>query len=110
MKHIQGIVLSVALALMAAVTVVGVIRYKQLFTENAQMKLLLSTTEASLAAKTRALEQAREARAVLDAHMDRVARDAAHWRRVAADLSEKEGADEPLNPYERAVLDSLRDN
>lgn len=56
-----------------------------------------------------ALVQAREARAALETHLDRVAADAEYWRNKASDLSKKEGANESLNPYERAVLDSLRE-
>jgi hypothetical protein len=50
----------------------------------------------------------REAARVLDAHLQRVARDRDHWQAVAAELDEIGGGDEPLNDYGRAVLDRVR--
>jgi hypothetical protein len=49
-----------------------------------------------------------EAAAVLDAHYRREREAAARWEAVAEELSHTEGADEPLNDYERAVLERVR--
>lgn len=68
----------------------------------------LTAAEANLVVHQMALAQAKTARVVLESHLDRVAAQAEHWRQTASDLSAKEGANEALNPYERAVLDSLR--
>jgi len=68
----------------------------------------LASTEASLA-----LEQAKvagyvEANRVLTSHLANVRAERDQWRQTAAQLEEKEGADEALNPYESSVLDWLR--
>ena len=70
-------------------------------------ELRLSVAESNLAVQQRALAQALAARAVLQSHLDRSATEAEYWRQMASDLAEKEGTNEALNPYERAVLDSL---
>lgn len=67
----------------------------------------IEVAEQNLAVKTKALQQALQASVVLQDHLDRTAADAEHWEKVATDLEEKDGADEALNDYERAVLDSL---
>ena len=100
-------------ALFVAIIAGGVAGYY--YTKNSSLaaklssaELRLSVAESNLAVQQRALAQALEARAVLQSHLDRAAADAEYWRQMASDLAEKEGADEALNPYERAVLDSLR--
>lgn len=67
----------------------------------------LETSESNLAVMTKARDQAIQASAILQDHLDRTAADAEHWQQVVNDLEEKDGADEALNDYERAVLDSL---
>jgi hypothetical protein len=54
------------------------------------------------------LEQVEEAARVHRAHLDRVEAEAARWRAVAEELQSLEGADAPLSPYLRAVLDRVR--
>lgn len=50
----------------------------------------------------------RAAAVALDAHLTAAKAERDHWRDVAQDLSNVEGRDEPLNTYERAVLDRVR--
>ncbi|UUV43224.1 hypothetical protein RCCWILLIS_52 [Rhodobacter phage RcCWillis] len=108
MKNVAVSVLAIAAVASAAAAGVYAYRNNRLAAELSAVELRLSVAESNLAVQERALEQAREARAVLEAHYDRVAADAAYWRQLASDLSSMEGANEDLNPYERAVLDSLR--
>lgn len=49
-----------------------------------------------------------EAAAMLDGHLQAVRAERDRWATVAAELEKMEGADEPLNAYERAVLDRVR--
>lgn len=49
-----------------------------------------------------------EASRLLDRHLQAVAAERDRWAAVAAELDQMEGADEPLNAYERAVLDRVR--
>lgn len=67
----------------------------------------LASAEASLAAQKVALDQALEAQDTLQSHLDRSEADIERWRATGLELGKLEGADEVLNPYERAVLDSL---
>lgn len=101
-----------ALSILAAAAFAVAVFYHQ---KNSSLASKLSSAEyglalerSNLAVKQAALEQAIEARAALETHLDRVAADTAHWRKKASDLQSKAGANESLNPYERAVLDSLR--
>ena len=101
------------IALVIATIAAGAVGYyhtknSSLAAKLSSAELRLSVAESNLAVQQRALAQALEARAVLQSHLDRAATDAEYWRQMASDLAEKEGADETLNPYERAVLDSLR--
>ena len=100
------------IAMIIATIVVGAVGYyhtknSSLAAKLSSAELRLSVAESNLAVQQRALAQALEARAVLQSHLDRAAADAEYWWQMASDLAEKEGADEALNPYERAVLDSL---
>ena len=104
---------SIYIALVIVTSAVGAVGYyhtksSSLAAKLSSAELRISVAESNLAVHQRALAQALEARAVLQSHLDRAAADAEYWRQMASDLSEKEGADEALNPYERAVLDSLR--
>ena len=103
---------TIYIALVIATSAVGAVGYyhtknSSLAAKLSSAEVRLSVAESNLAVQQRALAQALEARAVLQSHLDRAAADAEHWQKVASDLAEKEGADETLNPYERAVLDSL---
>ncbi len=49
-----------------------------------------------------------EAARVLSAHVRAAEAEREKWRTVAEELSTVEGRDDPLNPYERAVLDRVR--
>ncbi len=49
-----------------------------------------------------------EAARVLSAHMRAAEAEREKWRSVAEELSTLEGRNEDLNPYERAVLDRVR--
>ena len=100
------------IALVIATIAAGAVGYyhtksSSLAAKLSSAELRLSVAESNLAVQQRALAQALEARAVLQSHLDRAATDAEYWRQMASDLAEKEGANEALNPYERAVLDSL---
>lgn len=75
--------------------------------ELSSAKMRLEISESNLKTKSIQLEQALAARAVLQSHLDRTAADAEHWEQVAAELLEKDGADEALNDYERGILDRL---
>lgn len=55
-----------------------------------------------------AVIQRDEAAAVLDAHIRYQRDQAAKWEAVAKEFSTMEGADAPLSPYGRAVLDGVR--
>lgn len=101
------------IALVIATIAAGAVGYyhtknSSLAAKLSSAELRLSVAESNLVVQQRALAQALEARAVLQSHLDRAATDAEYWRQMASDLAEKEGANEALNPYERAVLDSLR--
>lgn len=50
----------------------------------------------------------REAAAMLDAHLTTVKAARDRWAAAAKQLNRLEGADDALNPYERAVLDLVR--
>lgn len=63
------------------------------------------TRAATAEARAAALDEATRA---LSRHIATVQDQRDHWRAVASDLETKEGADEPLNDYERAVLDRVR--
>lgn len=85
------------------------------FRQNAALKAELNAARieaqverSNVAAKQEALDQALRANSALQFHFDRVTESAAYWRKKASNLALKEGANETLNPYERAVLDSLR--
>lgn len=54
------------------------------------------------------LAQVEEAARVHRAHLERMEREAAKWRQIAEELQSLEGADAPLSPYLRAVLDRVR--
>lgn len=54
------------------------------------------------------LAQVEEAARVHRAHLDRIEAEAARWRQIAEELQSLEGADAPLSPYLRAVLDRVR--
>ncbi len=70
--------------------------------------LRLSSTREALRDTQDALAGQQRAIAALSAHVRGLQATAAHWRNVAAELETYEGHDEPLNPYERAVLDRVR--
>lgn len=61
----------------------------------------LADTHAELAAQ-------REAAQMLDAHLRRQAEQAARWREFVEQSDQIGGADDPLNDYERAILDRVR--
>lgn len=52
--------------------------------------------------------QATAAAAELDKHLRRVAADRDRWAELARETNNLEGANEPLSPYLRGVLDRLR--
>jgi hypothetical protein len=54
------------------------------------------------------LEQVEDAARIHREHIERAEREAARWRQIAEDLQILEGADAPLSPYLRAVLDRVR--
>lgn len=54
------------------------------------------------------LEAYKKANAVLNIHLREAEADRAKWAQVASELETKEGADESLSPYLRAVLDRLQ--
>lgn len=54
------------------------------------------------------LEAHREANKVLNHYIEKVQAANQHWQGVLRDLEVKGGRDDPLNDYERAVLDSVR--
>jgi hypothetical protein len=60
------------------------------------------------AVATARLEQVEDANRVHRAHIARMEAEAARWRAVAEELQSLEGADAPLSPYLRAVLDRVR--
>ena len=104
---------AVYFTLVAITSLVGAVGYYH--TQNAILasklssaEMRVSIAEANVAVQKRALAQANAARAVLESHLDQAEQDAERWRKTASDLSSKEGANEALNAYERAVLDSLR--
>lgn len=106
----RSVQLYIALFIATAATGAAAYYYTKnarLATDLASTELSLSVAESNLEVQKKALAQALAARVVLQSHLDRAAADAEHWQKVASDLAEKEGADETLNPYERAVLDSL---
>ena len=49
-----------------------------------------------------------EAARALDRHLQRVAAERDRWAAIATEVGQMEGADDPLNAYERAVLDRVR--
>ncbi len=71
--------------------------------------LQLSVARADLVAAQQTIEAHIEAATKLDDHLRRQAEDAAKWRRITDETDRIGGADEPLNAYERAVLDRVRD-
>lgn len=106
---------NVPLVILSVICVISISGAGYLFFVNSRLaddltetEMRLSVAESNIVVQQQALEQAREARAVLEAHLDRVTANAERWRALASDLSTREGVDEALNPYERAVLDSLR--
>lgn len=50
----------------------------------------------------------KEAAALLDSHLIKVRAERDRWAAMATELELLEGVDEPLNDYERAVLDRVR--
>lgn len=110
MRSIAIIVTSTLAAAAFAVAVFYHHKNSSLAAKLSSAEFSLAVERSNLAVKQEALNQAIEARIALESHLDRVAADAEHWRKKASDLAAKEGANESLNPYERAVLDSLRDN
>lgn len=63
---------------------------------------------ADLVAARAVAEGLRRTTLALQTHIQEVEAEREHWRLVATELEVVEGADEPLNPYERAVLDRVR--
>jgi len=57
---------------------------------------------------TARLDQVEESDRVHRGHLARVEAEAARWRQIAEDLEAMEGADAPLSPYLRSVLDRVR--
>lgn len=93
-----------ALAL-SVVFLAGFAHYQARAANRAEFLRVAAEQRASAAEqRSQALEVANTA---LQAHLDRARVDRDNWQKVAADLETKEGKDETLNPYLRALLDSL---
>ena len=63
---------------------------------------------ADLDAAEQKIEAYRRATDALDDHLRRARDEAERWRQVAEETETLEGADEPLSPYARSVLDRVR--
>ncbi len=103
------VLLATATVFFASISFLYYRKNVNLTTELSSVELKLSISESNLAVQTKALNQAVKAGSVLQSHLDRATANADYWQKKASDLSTKEGANEILSPYERAVLDSLRD-
>lgn len=68
----------------------------------------LASARLEIAALQEARAQAAAAAAELDKHLRRVAAARDRWAEIARETDNLEGADEPLSPYLRGVLDRLR--
>lgn len=68
----------------------------------------IEAQEKALSAAQATIDAHEQAEAVLQAHYDRLTAETERWQRTVAELSQVEGVDEPLNDYERAVLDRVR--
>lgn len=77
--------------------------------ELVSMKQELDVAKHRIAVQQEQLRQATVVQVELQKHIGRVSVDAERSQKKAVEISKKEGADEALNPYERAVFDSLLD-
>lgn len=54
------------------------------------------------------VEGYKEANRILDSHLRKAEQERDRWEQVAQELESEEGIDEPLNSYERSVLERVR--
>lgn len=78
-----------------------------LYGRNEALRDDLAAAERSLAAKTRQMEQAQEAAAVLDAHLKRMQGERQSLDAELRRLRQLEGYDAPLSPFLRDAFDRL---
>lgn len=96
--------------LLAAALVVGSLAAWGEFQRQGRLDALrdLTAAQAEIATLAAARQQAQDAAAELDKHLRRTAEARDAWAAIARETDNLEGADEPLSPYLRGVLDRVR--